>query len=64
MISGCVGVVGFWAYTFEMLQDRITRFTRWRDLNHYQLELTVMMVGGVIIFLSALILGAMFRSVA
>lgn len=64
IISGSVSVIGFWAYTLEMLQGRITRFTRWQDLNSWQLELVIMTAGGVIVFLLTLIVGAIIRSYA
>lgn len=64
IISGSVSVIGFWAYTLELLQDRVAWSARWRDLNSWQLELVIMTAGGVIVFLSTLIVAAIIRSYA
>lgn len=64
IISGCASAVGFWAYTLEMIRGKVSFSTRWKDLSGWQLETFVLAVGGLLIFLGALIVGAILKGQA
>lgn len=51
----CCGAVGFWAYTYELIQGRVSRWTRWKDLKGYQLEVYILAMGGLCLFVISLI---------
>ena len=61
VISGCCALVGFWAYTLEMIRGNVTFSTRWKDLAGWQLETFVLAVGGFLVFLTALIVNAILQ---
>lgn len=62
VISACVGAVGLWAYILEVIQGRITRYTTWKELNIDQLVLAIMVIAAPIVFVSALIVGAIIKA--
>ena len=62
VISGCTGAVGFWAYSLEMIRGKVTFATRWKDLERHQLEFFILAVGGLFVFLGALVAGAILKS--
>ena len=61
VISGIIGAVGFWAYVLEVLQNRVGRYTTWKELNHYQMELAVLTIAGWTTFLGTLIAAAILK---
>lgn len=56
IVSGAVSIVGFWAYSLELLQGRVARDTRWSELNSYQVELVFITLGSVSVFLLTLLI--------
>ena len=61
VLSAVVGIVGFWAYTLEVMRDKISRFTRWSDFDSYQSFVAWMMIGGIITFFITLVVGAILK---
>ena len=62
VISGCIGAVGVWAYTFEIIRGKVTLATKWKDLTGHQLEVSILAVGGALVFLVTLIVGVILKS--
>jgi hypothetical protein len=54
-------VTGFTCYIIEAARGRIGRFTRWSELNAYQLVMAIMMLGGAAVFLGTLTIGALLK---
>ena len=61
VISACAGIVGFWAYTLEVLQGRVKRSTPWSGLDSYQIWFAVLTLVSISIFLASLVVGAILK---
>lgn len=62
IIGLCCGAVGFWTYTYELIQGRVSMSTRWRDLKGYALEVYILSMGGLALFIVSLIARVLLSS--
>lgn len=53
--------VGGILYLVEYAMGRVTMKTLWKDLDGYQLQLAIFVVGGAAMFIGSLIVGAILK---
>lgn len=61
LISMVCAIVGFWAFTLELIRGRVHRRTTWKQLDSYQREITAFTIVGAATFLTTLIIGAILK---
>lgn len=61
VLSAVAGIVGFLAYTLEVLQGRVKRSTPWSGLDSYQIWRAVLTLVSIFIFLITLVVGAIIK---
>jgi hypothetical protein len=57
-IGAILAYMGAAAYCFEVAWSRVSMSTTWSDLNRYQWVAVSSAIGGALLFLASLILGA------
>jgi hypothetical protein len=60
-ISFIVVVVSGWAWIFEVMQNRIKRFTTWKELDRYQWVIAGLTIAGTLTFIGTLIVACIFK---
>jgi hypothetical protein len=62
MAFGAIGAyMGGAAYFFEVTGNRVSMSTKWSDLDTYQLIAAFLAIGGILLFITSLILGALTK---
>lgn len=62
LISFMTAVVGFWAWTLEVIHGDVDNNTTWSELNTAQWEYSIMMIGGSLVFIISLIITAIQKA--
>jgi hypothetical protein len=58
-ISLALAAIGFWMYTYEVIQGRITRTTRWSELTGDQLSYAIAMGAGAVGIIATVLIKAL-----